>query len=171
MSFLIINNLPENDVTAIQAIKKITEKNIDYHIVQASTLNIKNCIGCKTCMFKTPGFCCLNDDYKTIEKKLMKYNDVVIISGTALNFLDYRTIRIFERRFPWAVVFCEFRDERIRHIRRYNHQLRIGVLYTGNLNNEMLNEWLDLYTNHGKDISLGAFHIDDVEEMCKCILQ
>lgn len=171
MSLLVINNLPEYDVDSIKVIKKILKENIDCHILQARTLNIKNCIGCKSCMFKTPGVCCFNDDYKIIEKELLKHNDVIVISETSLDFLDYRTIKIFERRFPWAVVFCEFRDKKIRHIRRYDHQLRIGVLYKGILNNKMLNEWLDLYTNHGNDVSLGAFHIDDVEEMCKCILQ
>ncbi len=170
MSLLIINNLSENDERVNEAIKKLTENFDDFYIIQASMLNIMNCMGCKNCMFKTPGVCCLEDDYNVIEKALFKYDNIIVISATSLNFLDYSTMRLFERRFPWAVVFCEFRDGKIRHIRRYRNQLKIGILYTGELENDMLNEWLDLYTNHGNDISLGAFYINDVEEMCKCIL-
>lgn len=170
MSLLIINNLPETDEKANQAIAKLTETGVKTHIIQASELNISNCIGCKSCLVKTPGICCLKDDYKKIEELIMEYDDVVYISGTSLNFLDYSTMRLFERLFPFAVVFCEFREGSIRHVMRYDKKLRMGILYTGTVDNSMLNEWLDLCASHGNHISLGAFHISDAEELCKCIL-
>lgn len=169
MSLLVINNLPETDEKANQAIRKLTEKSNKTHIIQASELNISNCIGCKFCIYKTPGVCCLKDDYHKIEKLLFEFSDIIFISRTSLNFLDYRTMRLFERHFPFALVFCEFREGKIRHTPRYNHKFGVGILYTGKVDNSMLNEWLDLCTSHFNDISLGAFHIDDAEELCKCI--
>lgn len=169
MSLLIINNLPKTDEKAQKAIGKLTEKSEKTQVIQASELNVSNCIGCKACLVKTPGVCCLKDDYKRIEELILNYDNIIYISETSLNFLDYSTIRLFERQFPSAVVFCEFRKGKIRHVMRYNKELRIGILYTGTVDNSMLNEWLDLFVSHGDHISLGAFHIDDVEELCKCI--
>lgn len=169
MSLLIINNLPETDEKAKQAIDKLSETGVKTHVVQALELNISNCTGCKNCMFKTPGVCCQNDDYKKIEELIMEYEDVIFISGTSLNFLDHRTIRFFERLFPFLVILCEFREGKIRQFARYNKKSRIGILYTGIVDNPMLNEWLDLFTSQGNSISLGAFHINDAEELCKCL--
>lgn len=169
MSILIVNNLPEADEEAKYAIRKLTDTGVKTHVVHALELNISNCTSCKTCMFKTPGVCCKNDDYKKIEELIMEYDNVIFISGTSLNFLDHRTIKFFERFFPFLVILCELRNGEVRQFGRYKKPAIIGVLYTGTADNSMLNEWLDLYTSHGNSMSLGAFHINDVEELCKCI--
>ncbi len=169
MSLLIINNISETDEKVNEAINKLTEKVDKFYVVQATKLNVSNCIGCKTCMFVTPGKCCLKDDYTQIEELLFQYDNIIILSKTSLGFLDYRTMRILERRFSLAVIFCEVREGKIRHILRYNNKLRIGILYKGNLDQNLLNEWLDLYSSHGDDISIGSFNVKDVEEICKCI--
>ena len=171
MSLLIINTLPEDDAEAVKAIEKLSEVSDNVKVVNTAEMNIMYCTGCRVCMFQNPGLCCLEDDYIEIAKLFFEYNKVVVISNTALNFLDHKTMRLFERRFPFAVVLCEYRGNSIRHVLRYDKRFKIGILYKGCLDRDLLNEWLNLYTNHADDKSLGAFQIDCVEELCKCILQ
>ena len=64
MGLLIINTLPEDDVDANEAVKLLTADISDYKVINTSGMNISHCVGCKTCMFQTPGVCCLKDDYK-----------------------------------------------------------------------------------------------------------
>ena len=169
MSLLIINTTAENDLETQNAISKLTEKADKYKIINTSELNISHCIGCNTCMIESPGVCCLNDDYKGIAEEFFLYDSIIFICNTSLNFLDSETIKIFERRFPFVIVYSEFRDGKIRHPSRYEKIFRIGILYKQHINSLMINQWLDLYVNHFSDESIGAFHISEVEEVCKCI--
>ena len=107
MSLLIINTLPEDDVDAVEAIKKLSEKSSDVKIVNTNEMNIMHCTGCRVCMFQTPGICCLNDDYNELFKLFFKFENIIVISNTSLNYLGYKTMRIFERRFPFAVILSD----------------------------------------------------------------
>ena len=161
--------LPEDDFEVGEAIKKISDKFDCTKVVDATTMNIKYCCGCKSCMFTTIGSCCLKDDFDKISKLIFEYKNIVVISGASLNFLDYKTMRFFERRFSFAIKLCEFRNQNIRHICQ-SDLFSFGVLYKGTPDKILLNEWLKLYTDHTGDTSFGAFPIDQVEELCECIL-
>lgn len=168
MSLLIINTLPEDDIEAIKAINYLSDKSNNVKVFHTAELNIMHCTGCKSCMYQTAGNCCLKDDYKNIVNLILKYTKVIFTTDTSLNFLSYRTMRLFERRFSFAVKFCEFRNNTIKHI-RYDKLFSFGILYKGSLDKKLLNDWLTMYTNHTDDTSLGVYPINCVEELCKCI--
>ncbi len=169
MSLLIINTLPENDSNAVKAIQELSESSDKVKVVHTANMNIMHCTGCNTCMIEKPGVCCLNDDYNYIAALFFQYDNIVFIADTVLNFLSYKAIRLFERRYCFVVVYSEFRNGKIRHPSRYSKEFNIGIVYTGDADNTMLNLWLDLYVDHFSDKSLGAYHLSDIEEAKKCI--
>ena len=171
MSLLIINTLPEDDADTVKAIETLSETSDDVKVINTTNMNIMHCTGCRFCMLQNPGICCLKDDYSAIGKLLYIYNDIIVISDTSLKFLSYKAMRVFERRFPFAVILSEYRKRRVRHVLRYDKNWKISVLYKGDLNQCLLDDWLNLYADFIDDTYLGAFKIEQVEELCKCILQ
>ena len=80
-------------------------------------------------------------------------------------------MRVFERRFPFAVILSDYRDGAVRHVLRYKKKTKIGILYKGSADHSMLEDWLNLYANFVDDVSLGCFRIDCAEELSGCLLQ
>lgn len=169
MSLLIINTLPEDDAEAVKAIEKLSETTDKVKIVNTCEMNIMHCTGCNKCMIENPGVCCLNDDYNDIARLFFKYDNIIFIADTEMNFLSYKAMRFFERRYCFVIVYSEWRNGQIRHPSRYSKEFNIGVLYKGEADNTMLNSWLDLYVDHFSDKSLGTFHLADIEEAIKCM--
>lgn len=169
MSLLIINTSLENDAETQNAIEKLTENAEKYKIINTSELNILHCIGCYTCMLQTPGICCLQDDYEIIFKSFLDFDNVIFISDTALNFINHKMKNVADRSFPLATILTHFKDGEIRHIPRYDKSLNLGMLYKGDANQELLNNWLHRYAINMSGASLGAFPISNFEEVLKCI--
>lgn len=169
MSLLIINTLPEDDNDAVKAIEKLSKASTDVKVVNTAEMNIMHCTGCNKCMIENPGVCCLNDDYNDIARLFFKYDNIIFIADTKMNFLSYKAMRFFERRYCFVIVYSEFRNGQIRHPSRYSKIFNIGLLYKGDADYDMLNAWLDLYVDHFSDKSLGAFHLSDITEVIKCI--
>lgn len=170
MSLLIINTSAENDAETEKAIKTLTKNVEKYKIINTTGLNISHCTGCCACMLETPGVCCLNDDYKEVFLALFEYDTVVFVSDTVFNFINHKTINIIQRMFPLVTVFSAFENGKILHVPRYDKSMKLALLYKGNANKELLNNWFEKYAEHFSSISVGVFSIDDVEEVCKCIM-
>ena len=98
MSLLIINTLPEDDNDAVKAIEKLSKASTDVKVVNTAEMNIMHCTGCNKCMIENPGVCCLNDDYNDIARLFFKYDNIIFIADTKMNFLSYKAMRFFERR-------------------------------------------------------------------------
>lgn len=169
MSLLIINTLPENDEEAIEAIKKLSAVTDKVKVVNTYGMNIMHCTGCNVCMIEKPGVCCKNDDYDDVARLFFKYDNIIFIVDTEMNFMSYKAMRLFERRYCFVIVYSELRNGQIRHPSRYAKEFNIGILYKGKADKEMLNSWLDLYVDHFSDKSLGAFQLENVKEAIECI--
>ena len=55
----------------------------------------------------------------------------MFLSGTALNFVDYRMKNIVDRMLPLATMYIHIVDGQCRHVPRYDKKLRFGLLYAG----------------------------------------
>lgn len=169
MSLLIINVSSENDQETQTAIQKLTKTTSKYKVINAAELNISHCIGCCTCMLDTPGVCCIKDDYEEIFNAFFEFDNVIFISDSALNFINHKTINVIHRMFPLVTVLSSYKDGQILHVPRYDKTFRLGLLYKGNPNQELLNAWFQKFANHFSSISMGVFPIEDVEEVCTCM--
>ena len=87
MKILVLNGSPKKEKSGCMLLTKAFVKgmNEDAEIVHVNTLNIKPCLGCYTCWWKTPGVCCQRDDMTEVLAKI-KASDLVIFSMPLYNF-------------------------------------------------------------------------------------
>ena len=169
MRLLIVNTLPKDSPAAQAAIRTLCGSASDCRVIHACERNLHSCVGCNACWLKTPGVCAIQDGYEELLKAYLAYDATVFLSGTALNFVDYRMKNIIDRMLPLVTMHIHIVDGQCRHVPRYDKKLRFGLLYFGSSDKEYLNRWMDrVMLNFGGE-SLGACPISDAEEVLSCI--
>lgn len=119
-------------------------------------------MGCNNCWLKTPGVCAIKDDYEIILKKLVAAENLWVVADTKFGFIDYHGKRVLDRVVPMLNMYIEFRDGWERHQLRY-HPLNFGVIYKGNGNRELLEEWSMRVARNMAGRSLGVISLDKNE--------
>lgn len=138
-------------------------------IIETKDLDIHHCIGCNQCWLKTPGRCVIKDDYRQIVKQLVDAEDLWLVTGTRYGFLDYRGKRIMDRIMPMLNMNIEIRDGWMRHQLRY-HALNVGVMYRGDGDQELLEEWSMRCAMNLGGKSLGVISLDKTgKEEASCM--
>lgn len=170
MSLLIVKSAVGNGPEIQNAIQKLTARALEFEVIDTNALCILPCKGCCTCMLSTPGECCIQDDNERLLKAYLQYDHIVFIVDTALNYIDHKAKNIIDRIFPLVSVLTRFHRGEILHIPRYETILRTAILYTGHADRELLNDWMIRFEKNMTGVSLGAFPIEEAEEVCKCIL-
>lgn len=161
MSLLVINTLPVE--TAQATIDKLTAHNADSVVINTEQLNIHPCVGCNACWLKTPGKCSIKDDYEEILKDYLKYDKVIFLSGTALNFVDHKMKNMIDRLLPLVTMYTHVVNGQCRHVPRYHKKYKFGLLYDGRADKVYLNEWMDRVMLNFGGTSLGVFPIEQAE--------
>ncbi len=165
---LIINTTADTGLTA-EIEEKLRAKQAEFEIVEAADMKISHCIGCNVCWLKTPGVCAVKDDYEIILKKIIKADQMWVISDTALGFLNHKGKNIFDRILPILDMYLEIRDGQLCHILRYDKRTDIGVIYKGNGDRDYLNRWNARCTKNIDSRALGAYPANEIEEAVKCM--
>ena len=155
---LVLNTLESGDCSEqIKALLAGKDENIE--IVNTADMKIAHCMGCNMCWLKTPGVCAIRDDYEIILKKLVAAENFWIVTDTKFGFVDYRGKRVLDRVVPMLNMYIEFRDGWERHQLRY-HPLNFGVIYKGDGNQELLEEWSMRVARNLAGYSLGVIALD-----------
>lgn len=94
---LIVNTLPEDDPAVSPALEVLGRGAEEVRVIHAFEKNLRPCIGCNACWLVTPGICAVKDGYEELLKAYLAYDATVFLSGTALNFVDYRMKNIIDR--------------------------------------------------------------------------
>ncbi len=158
---LVLNSLESGDCSEqIKALLAGKDENIE--IVNTADMKIAHCMGCNMCWLKTPGVCAIRDDYEIILKKLVAAENFWIVTDTKFGFVDYRGKRVLDRVVPMLNMYIEFRDGWERHQLRY-HPLNFGVIYKGDGNQELLEEWSMRVARNMAGRSLGVIALDKNE--------
>ena len=158
---LVLNTLESGDCSEqIKALLAGKDENIE--IVNTADMKIVHCMGCNMCWLKTPGVCAIRDDYEIILKKLVAAENFWIVTDTKFGFVDYRGKRVLDRVVPMLNMYIEFRDGWERHQLRY-HPLNFGVIYKGDGNQELLEEWSMRVARNMAGHSLGVIALDKNE--------
>lgn len=169
MNLLIVNTLPEKDETAKKAVETLRPKADQCRVIHAYEKNLRPCIGCNACWLRTPGICSVKDGYEELLKEYLAADAVVFLSGTALNFVDYRMKNVIDRILPLATMHIHIVKGECRHVPRYRKDLRFALLYSGKADEAYLNRWMDrVMLNLGGE-NLGVYPIADAEEVSLCI--
>ena len=133
--------------------------NQEVEIIDTSDMKIAHCMGCNQCWLKTPGICAIKDDYESVLMKLVQADNLWLISDTHFGFLDHKGKRMMDRIMPMLNMYIGFRDGWMRHELRY-HALNIGLLYKGNAEQTMMEDWCKRTAANIGGHSLGAIPID-----------
>ncbi|MBR1796900.1 MAG: flavodoxin family protein [Clostridiales bacterium] len=165
---LIINTTSDTDVTA-KIGSSLKEKGRPFEIIEASTLKISHCIGCNYCWLKTPGECSIKDDYEQILKKIIKADQMWVISDTALGFIDHKGKNIYDRIIPIATMNLKFKNGQMRHYLRYDHKTDIGLICNGEADMDQLRKWNERAALNFDSKSLGVYGTDRIEEVTACM--
>ncbi|WP_406539471.1 hypothetical protein [Fibrobacter sp.] len=158
---LVLNTL-EGDYSK-QIKELLAEKDSEVEIVNTAEMKIAHCVGCNTCWLKTPGVCAIKDDYEIILKKLVATDNLWVVADTKFGFVDYRGKQVLDRLVPMLNMYIEIRDGWERHQLRY-HPLNFGVIYKGNGNKELLEEWSERVAMNLGGHSLGVLALDAHQE-------
>lgn len=162
MKTLVLNTLGSEYTEQTEALIKDKEM----EIVDTSDMKIAHCMGCNQCWLKTPGVCAIKDDYEEIIKKQVETENVWIVSDTHFGFLDYKGKRLMDRIMPMLNMTVGFRDGWMRHEMRY-HPLNIGLLYKGDADQAMMEDWCKRTAANIGGQSLGAIALQVKTEKCK----
>lgn len=159
---LVLNTL-ESGYCSEQIKALFADKNEEIEIVNTADLKIMHCMGCNNCWLKTPGICSIKDDYEIILKKLVGAENFWVVADTKFGFIDYRGKQVLDRVVPMLNMYIEIRDGWERHQLRY-HAINFGVIYKGNGNRELLEEWSMRVARNMAGRSLGVISLDNAAE-------
>ena len=157
MKTLVLNTLGKAVLEQIQTL--LPQSGGEMEIVDTTDMKIAHCAGCNQCWLKTPGICAFRDDYEVILKRLVWADNLWIVSDTHFGFLDYRGKRVMDRIVPMLNMNVCIRDGWLRHEIRY-HALNIGLLYTGDADQAMMEDWCKRTAANIGGQSLGAIALD-----------
>ena len=157
---LVLNTLDGDYSEQIKELLAVKDSEVE--IVNTAEMEIAHCAGCNICWLKTPGVCAIKDDYEIILKKLVVADGFWVVADTKFGFIDYRGKRVLDRLVPMLNMYIEIRDGWERHQLRY-HPLNFGVIYKGNGNKELLEEWSMRVARNMAGKSLGVIAMDAPE--------
>ena len=155
---LVLNTLESLDCSE-QINTLLAGKGDKIEIINTAEMKIAHCIGCNQCWLKTPGICCIKDDYESIVKKLVKTDNLWIVSDTRFGFVDSHGKKVLDRIMPMLNMYLTFRGGWMRHELRY-HALNVGLIYRGIGNQELLEEWCERTAANLGGHSLGVIALD-----------
>lgn len=143
---------------------------VELEVIDTAGMHIPHCVGCNYCWLKTPGVCAIHDDYEPILRKMSGADQVWLVSDTHFGFVSWQTKNIVDRIMPLVTMYLKFKDGQMRHVMRYDHQPDLGVIYTGEGDQEYLKRWCQRTALNLGSRSLGVFSADNGKEAVSCML-
>ncbi len=165
---LIVNTTEDKGITS-KLRQYAIDKGVEADIVEASDMKISHCIGCNHCWLDTPGECSVKDDYEVIIRKLLKADQMWVISNTALGFIDHKGKNVYDRILPILTMNLKFIKGQMRHIRRYDNRVDMGLIVTGECDKEYLRRWNERVALNVDSMALGVYDAEDTEEYVACM--
>lgn len=91
-------------------------------------LNLRFCVGCWSCWWKTPGLCALKDDMAIIYPKLVQADLVLWASPLIVGTISALLKKVQDRFIPVIHPYIELVDGECHHRHRYPHNADIGLI-------------------------------------------
>lgn len=137
----------------------------DVEIISTAGLTIRHCIGCNDCWIKTPGICCIHDDYEPIFIKLLQADVVILLTETKLGFVCSSMKNAIDRILPMLTMHLKYVNGQMRHYLRYDKAPRMALIYLGEADNGFLNRWLGRVQINLNRKPIGAYSYDHRKEL------
>jgi multimeric flavodoxin WrbA len=104
----------------IKSYFKESNKESEITIYDSIDTQIKDCIGCWSCWWKTPGRCALNDDASKLFKDYINSDEVVLLFHTENGFIDGKGKTFLDRLIQHYLPYIEIRNGECCHVKRYD---------------------------------------------------
>ena len=101
---------------------------VEVDLWKLDEMNLKYCIGCWTCWWKTPGECIHHDDAEPIFRSVISADLVLFASPLLAGFTSSSLKRITDRLIVLMHPYIIIRKGESRHRKRYPQYPEIGVL-------------------------------------------
>jgi len=96
---------------------------------------VKDCTGCWSCWWRTPGRC-IHKDLNEFYEEYLKADKVTIFSKLSLGFVSGNLKTLFDRLIPMALPYIEYSTGESMHRPRYDKYPEIEVYYEGKFMNQ-----------------------------------
>lgn len=104
----------------IKSYFKESNKESEITIYDFIDTQIKDCIGCWSCWWKTPGRCALNDNASKLFKDYINSDEVVLLFNTENGFIDGKGKTFLDRLIQHYLPYIKIRDGECSHVKRYD---------------------------------------------------
>jgi multimeric flavodoxin WrbA len=104
---------------AIENYYRKSDKDREVIVYQSDETEIKDCIGCWSCWWKTPGKCALIDQASNIYKDYIHSDEVVLLFDTANGFIDGKGKTFLDRAIQHFLPYIKLRNGECVHLARY----------------------------------------------------
>ena len=166
---LLIDTMSEGKGKMVKEVLCTSEHDGEIEYVDTLNMNISHCLGCNYCWLKTPGECVIKDDYEELLKKISKADQVWLLSDTKFGFVSYKAKNIVDRVMPIVTMNLHYVGKQMRHVLRYEKKPNWGVIYSDEGDREYLNRWCERVAINFDSKSLGAYSVDQLQEVDLCI--
>ncbi len=131
---VIINGNPEPDenklnLFLVETAKKLTGNGVSVIQHSLSEKEIKSCVGCWDCWWKTPGICRHKDDNPQILKDIINSDLVIYASPMIMGMYSALLKRFHDRTIPLVHPYIEIRSGEQHHIKRYPKYPKMGFIF------------------------------------------
>lgn len=105
------------------------------YTLDLSQVSVKDCIGCWTCWWKTPGRC-VHKDLDEFYKAYINADKVIIFSTVKKGFVSGNLKTIFDRSIPHYNPYVSTATGESMHLTRYDKYPDVEVYYQGHFSTE-----------------------------------
>lgn len=102
-------------------------------VVDISSMNFKDCVGCFNCWIKTPGLC-NSEENNELNLKIMNSDSLVIVSEMTYGGFSASAKRVIDKFIPNVLPHMTIVNSEIHHKKRYKkYPNLIGVAYASEI--------------------------------------
>jgi multimeric flavodoxin WrbA len=133
MNIIIINGNPDPKQKDLDRYIKslgadLTQRGHAFQSIILREMDIRQCIGCWTCWFKTPGLCMHRDEMPKIYRAVMDADLVILASPVVMGFMSALLKRANERFIPLIHPYIALVGGECHHRGRYERYPGLGIL-------------------------------------------
>lgn len=142
-------------------------------LVDLSTLNIKNCVGCFGCWVKTPGKCVIRDDATSVYPLIAKSNEVIYVSHVRYGSYDTIMKTMLERAIPIQQAFIRIHNGETHHVQRDVKKKKATIIAYGEIDKEEKEVFSELVKRNAHNMLFDSVKIvfTTKEELLKTVEQ
>lgn len=100
-------------------VESVNETGVSYTHLKLESLNLKPCIGCNGCNYKTPGECILKDDTSQLMRAYVNAGNVIILTPVSFGGYAATTKKAIDKLSLTALPSFVKHKGRIQHPHRY----------------------------------------------------